>query len=187
LTIGALISASLIGNALSGKWQSTMSKLSALTVSELMLSVAAGCGLTMCTWKSCVRGNCDGLRKKLLAHLCQQHYILGCVINQAICLFIITRRKGERNMKRRWQIWAIAAVSIFVWATLVYAYFRAARQAIWDEVREHLMSIAQSVALSIDPEEHQQVYRERREDTTLYQKLTEQLQRFANALLPEVR
>jgi PAS domain S-box-containing protein len=74
-----------------------------------------------------------------------------------------------------------------VWAALVYAYFHAARQAIWNEVREHLMSVAQSVALSIDPEEHQRVYREGREDTPLYQKLTEQLQRFANALLPEVR
>jgi PAS domain S-box-containing protein len=90
-------------------------------------------------------------------------------------------------MGRRWQIWAVAAVSIFVWAALVYAYFHAARKAIWDEVREHLMSVAQSVALSIDPEEHQRVYREGREDTPLYQKLTEQLQRFANALLPEVR
>lgn len=74
-----------------------------------------------------------------------------------------------------------------MWAALVYAYFHAARQAIWNEVREHLMSVAQSVALSIDPEEHQRVYREGREDTPLYQKLTEQLQRFANALLPEVR
>ena len=90
-------------------------------------------------------------------------------------------------MKRRWQVWVVAAVSIFVWAALTYAYFRAARQAIWDEIREHLMSVAQSVALSIDPEEHQRVYREGREDTPLYQKLTEQLQRFANALLPEVR
>ena len=90
-------------------------------------------------------------------------------------------------MERRWQIWVVAAVSIFVWAALVYAYFRAARQAIWNEVREHLISAAQSVALSIDPEEHQRVYREGGEDSPLYQKLTEQLQRFANALLPEVR
>jgi len=90
-------------------------------------------------------------------------------------------------MKRRRQFWVVTVVSIFVWAVLVYAYFCAARQAIWDEVRENLMSIAQSVALSIDPEEHQRVYQEGREDTLLYQKLTEQLQRFANSLLPEVR
>jgi len=90
-------------------------------------------------------------------------------------------------MKRRWQFWVVTVVSIFVWAVLVYAYFCTARQAIWDEVRENLMSIAQSVALSIDPEEHQRVYQEGREDTLLYQKLTEQLQRFANSLLPEVR
>ncbi len=90
-------------------------------------------------------------------------------------------------MKGRWQLWVTIVFAIFVWAVLVYAYFHAARQDLWAEVREHLMSVAQAVALSIDPEEHQRVYREGREDTPLYRKLTEQLQRFANALLPEVR
>lgn len=90
-------------------------------------------------------------------------------------------------MKGRWQTWLIFVCSVCVWAVLVYAYFRAARESLWAEVREHLMSIAQSVALSIDPEEHQKVYREGREDTPLYNKLTHQLQRFAETLLPEVR
>lgn len=96
-------------------------------------------------------------------------------------------RMGEGLMKGRWRFWVTVVFSFFIWAALVYAYFHAARQDLWAEVREHLMSIAQAVALSIDPEEHQRVYREGREDTPLYQKLTEQLQRFANALLPEVR
>ena len=90
-------------------------------------------------------------------------------------------------MKGRWKTWAFFVCSVCVWAALVYACFRAARESLWAEVRERLMSIAQSVALSIDPKEHQQVYREGREDTPLYNKLTQQLQRFAEALLPEVR
>lgn len=81
----------------------------------------------------------------------------------------------------------IVVIAISVWGALVYGYFRAARQTIWAEIREHLTSIAQAIALSIDPNEHQQVYIEGREDSPLYQKLTKQLQRFAHSLLPEVR
>ncbi len=90
-------------------------------------------------------------------------------------------------MKERWQVLVVFISAIFVWAVLVYAYFQAAKQSVWNEVREHLMSIAQAAALSIDPEEHERVYREGREDTPLYRKLTENLQRLAEALLPEVR
>ncbi|MCX7968132.1 MAG: ATP-binding protein [Armatimonadetes bacterium] len=90
-------------------------------------------------------------------------------------------------MEGRWRTWLFFSGAIFVWAVLAYVYFHAARQDVWAEVREHLMSIVQAVALSIDPEEHQRVYRERREDTPLYRKLTGQLLRFAKALLPEVR
>lgn len=90
-------------------------------------------------------------------------------------------------MKKQWRLWLTIIFAFFVWAALIYAYFCAARRIIWSEVREHLMSIAQAVALSIDPEEHQKVYREGREDSPLYQKLTKRLQRFAEMLLPEVR
>ncbi len=90
-------------------------------------------------------------------------------------------------MRQRWQLALVVSGAIAFWAILVFAYFQAARHALWAEVREHLMSIAQAVALSIDPEAHQQVVKEGREDSPLYQQLTEQLQRFAHALLPEVR
>ncbi|MFN3420671.1 MAG: histidine kinase dimerization/phospho-acceptor domain-containing protein [Armatimonadota bacterium] len=90
-------------------------------------------------------------------------------------------------MKERWQALAVFIGAVSVWAVLVHAYFQTAKQSLWGEVREHLMSIAQAAALSIDPEEHERVYREGKEDTPLYQKLTEKLQRLAEALLPEVR
>lgn len=90
-------------------------------------------------------------------------------------------------MQRQWSTWLVALIAILTWAVLVYAYFHAAHQTVLSELRNHLMDIAQFVALSIDPEEHQRVYRERSEDTPLYRKLTEQLERFAAAFLPEVR
>ncbi|MGQ9729553.1 MAG: hypothetical protein ACUVSC_13735, partial [Candidatus Fervidibacter sp.] len=90
-------------------------------------------------------------------------------------------------MGRRGQTLGIVVIAISVWGALVYSYFRAARQTIWAEIREHLTSIAQAIALSIDPNEHQRVYIEGREDSPLYQKLTKQLQCFAHSLLPGVR
>lgn len=88
-------------------------------------------------------------------------------------------------MPNRLRLASIVLGAFCLWATLVYTFFHAARQALWEELRAHLMAITQAVALSIDPKEHEQVVREGREESALYQRLTQKLQLFASLLLPE--
>lgn len=78
-------------------------------------------------------------------------------------------------------------VTIGIWAILVFSYYYIAQQTLWGEVRRHLISISQAAALAIEPDLHERVWREKRNNTPLYRELTEDLRRIARALLPEAQ
>lgn len=78
------------------------------------------------------------------------------------------------------------AFAVGVWALLVFIYYHAARQAVLNEIRAHMMSIAQATATALDADLHERVWQEGREDTPHYRALTERLKRLAETLLPQV-
>ncbi|MCS7252900.1 MAG: PAS domain S-box protein [Armatimonadota bacterium] len=80
----------------------------------------------------------------------------------------------------------VAVVLTFVWVTLIFFFCRSAKQALWDEVREHLMTIAYAAAMSIDPELHEKVYHGS-ESSKLYKQMRNKLTELSKELLPEVR